>query len=845
MNTKPRSKGPGRLLLALAIALVVVIGAAWAALAIFFPPARVRALVQAQLSSALAREVRFDDATIGLWPPVRITVRGLRLAEPGGLANGAAFEAGTLHLDLDVAALLVRRVVVRRLALERPALHLVLRADGGTNLDGLAAAPPPGAAGKPAAAPMDLSVRALVIDGARVLIDDLKSRRRIAAHVSATLDFDLERGGTRIATGGETRISALAFGPLSAARLSELDQSLAKIEWRIQHRGKYDAATRRLALERLALGFGRTDVAFSGVMNDPGPNAALDFTARGRNLDLGEILAALSAADAKALSGVRGGGMLDFDLAVRGRLGSPRPPTLTGVVRVTKGALRYPGAPAGVDAIAFTARLAPDSLGIGDLTARVSGQPVRAQLVVTGFADPYVRFTVDGDLDLAAVGPLVAPKDTKLGGRAAVDVRGQGRARDPGTIALDGRARLTDVSVESPSLPKKVEKIGGSLAFSQERATVSALTAQAGASSFTLDATVARPLALMAKPDSVPPSDVNFTLRSPHLDLAELLPAGPGAPLLPNARGAGRVEIARLINQKLDVTNVVANLALSPGVLEVPSFGLDGYGGAVKGTARFDLRDAARPIYVVKSTVDSVEADRLLSAWTPAKGLLHGALNTTLDFSGQGLTPEDIKRSLTAVGLAALANGTLGPGPSLDAIAAFTKIPAFKSVTFHDMKLPFRVEHGRVVTDAVTLKGNNGEWKLSGAIGLDGALDYAVSTTLPPEAVARLGAKGALAAGALADDQGRMLLDFRVTGPARSPRVAWDPDAMRSRLAGRASELLDAQRARLADQAREALLNSQKPAAGDSARVATPTLRQAAGDILKGFFGGAKDTTAH
>ena len=86
--------------------------------------------------------------------------------------------------------------------------------------------------------------------------------------------------------------------------------------------------------------------------------------------------------------------------------------------------------------------------------------------------------------------------------------------------------------------------------------------------------------------------------------------------------------------------------------------------------------------------------------------------------------------------------------------------------------MPLRIESGRVITNPIRLSGANGDWLLAGSVGFDGSLDYAVSATLPPAAVAALQAKSALAAGALADEQGRVLLDFRVTGPWRAPR-AW------------------------------------------------------------------------
>jgi hypothetical protein len=243
-----------------------------------------------------------------------------------------------------------------------------------------------------------------------------------------------------------------------------------------------------------------------------------------------------------------------------------------------------------------------------------------------------------------------------------------------------------------------------------------------------------------------------------------------------------------------------------------------------------------------------VQADQILSAWTPAKGLLRGTLSTDLTFSGAGQAPEDVKRTLTLVGLAALSEGQLGPGPALQAIADLVKVPQMKELKFKDLKVPMRVEHGRLITDAVHMTGPSGEWNLSGAMGLDGALDYAVSVTLPPEAAATLNAKSALAAGALTDEKGRMLLDLRVGGTARSPKVAWDTRAMRDRLAGRASQAMTEQRDKLEAEARAAALlelkrrlgvaDSTGKAPGPTMGAIKDSLRKSGGSALDKFLGG-------
>ena len=152
---------------------------------------------------------------------------------------------------------------------------------------------------------------------------------------------------------------------------------------------------------------------------------------------------------------------------------------------------------------------------MNELRARVGGEPLRAQLAVTGFADPRARFAVKGGLDLAALSQALAPKDTKVAGRAELNVRGAGRVRDPGSFALDGSAALANASLEGPALPRRVEAISASVQLAPERATVRGLTARAGKSTFTLDASLTRPLALAGRPGTVAPAGVTFTFRSP------------------------------------------------------------------------------------------------------------------------------------------------------------------------------------------------------------------------------------------------------------------------------------------------------------------------------------------
>ena len=79
----PASPRPPAWVVWLVAAPFVLFGLAWGALALLLPPARATALVRTQLARSLARDVRFDGVGLSLWPPVRLSVKHVELAEPG------------------------------------------------------------------------------------------------------------------------------------------------------------------------------------------------------------------------------------------------------------------------------------------------------------------------------------------------------------------------------------------------------------------------------------------------------------------------------------------------------------------------------------------------------------------------------------------------------------------------------------------------------------------------------------------------------------------------------------------------------------------------------------------
>jgi len=67
----------------------------------------------------------------------------------------------------------------------------------------------------------------------------------------------------------------------------------------------------------------------------------------------------------------------------------------------------------------------------------------------------------------------------------------------------------------------------------------------------------------------------------------------------------------------------------------------------------------------------------------------------------------------------------------------------------------------------------DGDLELIGSVGLDGSLDYKLTAVLSPELSLRFDALGDLS-DYLKNDEGRVVLDIKISGPAKNPEFAWD-----------------------------------------------------------------------
>lgn len=264
---------------------------------------------------------------------------------------------------------------------------------------------------------------------------------------------------------------------------------------------------------------------------------------------------------------------------------------------------------------------------------------------------------------------------------------------------------------------------------------------------------------------------------------------GDGRPV-PALRGTVVADSATAYRRLLLTRAAGDVLITSDGRIEVSSLRAAAHGGQVEGSVEVLVKGPRQVDFSYRADAAGMDADDFLSRFTPAKDVLHGELSLRSSWAGSGTTPEAIARTLTADGDFNVAEGRLENVAALRQLAGLVGLEETAAVAFRSLAGAFQVKEGRLITPSLLMQGRDGEWRIGGSVGFDGTLDYDVALALSPALAAKLRAPPGLS-GLLADEQGRVLFDFEVSGTARDPAVKADAAKTSARAKGKVAALLE------------------------------------------------------
>lgn len=753
---------------------------------IVFTKEKLLSLVVPKIEKALNRKVEIEDISVSIWGGLGVDVIGMKVTNPPGFVQEHLFKFDQLLVRVKFWPLLHKRIEVKKLVLKSPLINLEKNSEGISNFSDLLKGGKGGFFLPVASDQMEIK------DG-EILYWDEKDQKRIVLHKfeeSAKLSLD------------EKMENVKATGKISVAQI-ELDfpkykRELPSLNFSLEHDVNLNVPGDSININLLKIGIAKVSLDIKGKVEKLSTAPVMNLTISSNEIPLEDVFASLPKSDSTFLSGLKTSGKIEMSASLKGELRTDTLPQIQGKIFFKDVKVDFIQVPRPFRMPYGEIDFNNTSASIFTSEAKLGEAPLEFKAVVEDFKDPNLTSELKGEFDLSILNEFKKlPQGTSVSGETEIDLKVYGKIKNLPGLNLSGRVDLKKVEATTPALGVPVTNLNANLTFKGGDVSLSNLTLSLGQSSFGLQGKLSGAIPYFLSQSEQKPL-LNFSLNSPLMNLDEIFPVSsktqsertmttPDTILLPDINAQGKISIQKLIFRKIEFSNLSANLDVTDGILTIDSAASSVYTGTVGGKVLCDLNDINKPKFNMDFTASQIEANDFLSRFTPLHDNLFGKLNLTGSFSGAGMQVDDIQKSLSASGTAAITDGKLVNFDLLNQLASYLKLKTFKEEQIKTLRNTFRIENSRVWFDDFSAATKDGDFELSGSVGMDGSLDYTLTAILSPELSANFDALGALSEN-LKNDQGRVVLDVKIKGPAKNPEFLLDTSKPQERFQKRMKE---------------------------------------------------------
>ncbi|UCC49247.1 MAG: hypothetical protein JSV41_03445, partial [Gemmatimonadota bacterium] len=474
-------------------------------------------------------------------------------------------------------------------------------------------------------------------------------------------------------------------------------------------------------------------------------------------------------------------------------------------------------------------------------TGQLFGRPFEMQLNVTEFQAPLANGRAKGELDLARFAAL-QEEPMPVTGDAKFDLSFWAALKAPEGSRLTGPIELSNISYQSPSLAVPARIRSATVQLTGMGVSAQAIPVELGGSDLTLSFSSERLLQYVlqraledtaARVTAAPLPQVQFAVTSRRLDTSELLVAAdtaavgysdmltarlagrtlegrdPGElareryplPPIPPLSATGRVQIAEFLNPPTRARDIVFDVEVGNGVLEVKNLSGQLYGGRVTGGLSLDFRQA-RPPFTLSYDLKLAggQAGDFLTRWTRLGSALSGLVD--FDISGSATIDETLlptPDAVDAAGRATFKQGRFQDFGLTRALASQFRLDTEFISNFQQLGGAYEIKGGQFIIEGWDFSARQLNAGISGSAGLGGTLDLRLAMEVPPSVLQRAGllqGSGPLGGllSQLTQDETPLQVAVGVGGTMSAPTLVLDTEALQEELAkrleGRGRDLL-------------------------------------------------------
>jgi uncharacterized protein involved in outer membrane biogenesis len=782
-----KSKKGFKILIGIVVGIILLIIAATVVVKLVFTKEKLMAMLVPRIETALKRKVEIQDVSVSIWRGLGVDVNGMKVLNPPGFNQPTLLQFDQLQVRVKFLPLLHKRIEISKLILKDPVINLEKTPAGVSNYADLTES-------KGGKIILPIAFDQMEIKNGEIHYQDSQGGKKIYLHhldQSARLSLDEKMENASVV--GKITVPQIELS------LPDYKGKLPPLTLSIEHDVNLNMPGDWLDVKSIKIGIAKIEMEVKGKIENISTVPVLNLVVESNEIPMSDLIASLPQTEASLVSKLKLSGDMKITALFKGATKGEQPLQARGKIELNNVKVDFSGVPESFNMPYGEVNFTNQSLNFYTSQAKLGQAPVELKVVVDNFSDPNLTAELKAKLNLAMVSEIVQmPEKTSLAGNADINVKASGKIKKavktmgPEGMNVSGQLQLSNVEATTPTLGVPVSNLNATFSFQKGNVDIPNLSLSLGKSSLTLQGKVNGGIQYFLFKQGEKPL-LEFSMNSPLLDLDEILPPSPETKPgektasadtilpLPNIDVDGQISIQKTIFRQVELTDLSAKVEVKDGVLHLDNVASKVYSGSVGGKVTCDLNDIEQIPYNIDVTANQIEANDFLSRFTGFDNHLYGKLNMTADFSGKGNELTDLQKTLIAKGKVTFTDGKLVNWDILNKIASFLKMDSFKEQQIKTLWNVFRIENSRVWFDDFSAVTQDGDYKLTGSVGLDGSLDYKLNAVLSPVLSTKFDALGSFS-NYLKNDQGRVVLDIKVKGPVTNPEFYLDTSQPQEKL---------------------------------------------------------------
>jgi hypothetical protein len=710
-------------------------------------------IAKSELNKMINAQVDFEHLGLNFFrsfPNASITLDHFSVVGVDEFEGDTLFFAENLSATVNLKSLWsASGYEITKVRLKKAKIHAIVREDGKANWDIMKEGDEKESE-KKEESNFELLLKKVSVEDADILYDDLASKMNVVLNrLNVDLSGDMTAAETIIKT--NFTIDAFTFVMEQIPYLSRAKVS-AKVDVNADLKnGKFTLADNTLQINEIKANID----GWIALLDDDSMDMDLKLNAPATQFK--DILSLIPAIYAKDFKDLKTSGETTLEAFAKGIMKDSILPTFDVKLNVAHAMFQYPAMPKSVTNINADLRIYGKG-GVMDNTIvdvpkfhfEMSGNPFDLKLHLSApVSNPNINLSAVGHLNLDMIKEVYPLEDMELSGSLDANLKlatlmSYIEKEQYDKVQASGTLNMKDLQLKSEANDDiRIER--ANLSFSPRYVDLTALSVLIGKNDIAATGKLENFIAYFMKNETLKGT---LNVNSNYLNLNDFMSEGTSTGS--DSSSVKTVEIPKNINfnlngnfqqiifDNLEMSNVVGQLTVKEGRVEMKNLSVNALGGKLNVTGYYDTgKNPKQPDVSLDLDIKDASFANTFSTFVTIQKLapifenVLGNYSTHLKFNsvlGADFMP--VLTSLSASGLLQSNDLEITGVSVLDGLASALKNESLKDLKVKDLKLPFSINDGRVATKPFDINFGSGTMNLSGTTGLDQSIDYTAKVNL-------------------------------------------------------------------------------------------------------------------